>query len=141
MEVSVQVNQAGAITSQGIIRHHEVTIDRPEAKGGTDLGPMGGELLLAALGGCFISNLLEAIRVREAPFNGVKIDITGTAEGSPTRFTAMRLEVSAAGGDREQLEKLVTIAERSCLVANTMKEAVALTIRVKSGERGTGSGR
>ena len=130
MIVKVNVDQAGAITSTSTIRQHSVTIDRPQAKGGTDLGPMGGELLLAALGGCFISNLLEAIRVREAPIRNVNIEVTGTAEGSPARFTAMHMAITAAHGDRAQLEKLVTIAERACLVANTMKQGVDLTISV-----------
>ncbi len=130
MEVKVKVDQAGTITSRGHMRGHEVTIDRPQAKGGTDLGPMGGELLLASLGGCFISNLLGAIRVREAPIQNVQIEVSGVVEGSPGRYTAVEMLVSAATDDRPQLEKLITIAERSCLVANTMKQAVNLTIRV-----------
>ena len=130
MNVKVSCNQIGTITSKGTARGHEVTIDRPEAKGGTDEGAMGGELLLVSLAGCFMSNLLEAIRVRESGITDVHIDVTGMVNGSPGRFTEVHMDVSAQHADRDELEKLVTIAERSCLVANTLKEAVMLSVTV-----------
>lgn len=134
MNVNVSCDQVGTITSKGMARKHEVTIDRPEAKGGSDQGAMGGELLLVSLAGCFMSNLLEAIRVREADINDVHIDVTGTAEGSPARFTKVHMDVSAASANPAELQKLITIAERSCLVANTLKKAVELTIGVVGGQ-------
>lgn len=128
--INVNVNQTSPTASQGLIRNHSVNIDRPEAKGGTDEGAMGGELLLASLGGCFISNLLEAIRTREADIKDVKISIDGNLEGSPPSFTAINMNISAEHNDRAQLEKLVTISERSCIVANTLKGSVDLSFSV-----------
>ena len=128
--VQVSVNQLSPATSQGIIRNHKVLIDRPEAKGGEDKGAMGGELLLASLGGCFMSNLLEAIRTRDADVSGVSITIDGTLDGAPAHFTAINMSVQANHSDKAQLEKLVTISERSCIVANTLKGSVDLTIDV-----------
>ncbi len=89
-KVTVQVNQVGSTTSEGTIRQHKVFIDRPEAKGGEDKGAMGGELLLASLGGCFMSTLLAAIKAREANVSDVHIDISGTLEESPGRFSLSR---------------------------------------------------
>jgi putative redox protein len=37
-------------TSEGVARQHRMLIDRLKDKGGLDAGPMGGELLLLALG-------------------------------------------------------------------------------------------
>jgi len=128
MEIAIQVNQAGASTSQGLIRNHEVMIDRPESKGGADKGAMGGELLLASLGGCFSSNLLAAITAREAAISNVNITVTGTLDGTPASFTAIDMKVAADHDDAEMLEKLITISERSCIVANTLKDSVKLTI-------------
>jgi len=128
MDISIQVNQAGPATSQGLIRNHEVMIDRPESKGGADKGAMGGELLLASLGGCFSSNLLAAITAREAAISNVNITVTGTLDGTPASFTAIDMKVAAEHNDAELLEKLITISERSCIVANTLKDSVKLTI-------------
>lgn len=130
-QVSVQVKQISPTASRGAIRHHQINVDRPEAKGGTDAGPMGGELLLASLGGCFISNLLAAIRAREAAVSDVDIQITGTLESAPPRFSAVEMRITADYDDRELMEKLVTISERGCIVANTLKDSVALSITVE----------
>ena len=50
--IEVRVEQVGPSTSKGVARSHTVLIDRPVPKGGADQGPLGGELLLLALGGC-----------------------------------------------------------------------------------------
>lgn len=128
--IQVSVNQVGSSTSEGRIREHKVLIDRPEAKGGEDKGAMGGELLLVSLGGCFMSNLLEAIRTREADIHNLTIAIEGTLEGSPAHFTAIIMTIQADHSDKAQLEKLVTISERSCIVANTLKGSVDLSFKV-----------
>ncbi len=131
-KVTVQMNQISPTTSEGTIRQHKVLIDRPEAKGGEDKGAMGGELLLASLGGCFMSTLLAAIKAREANVSDVHIDINGTLEESPERFSAIEMTVMATYEDEELVRKLVTIAERSCIVSNTLKEAVDLSVNVRA---------
>lgn len=126
--ITVQLEQTSGSSSEARIRDHRVAIDRPESKGGGDSGPMGGELLLAALAGCFMSNLLAAIKSREAPLAAVGIEARGSLGGTPPRFEAIDLRVSAAGADGELLAKLTTISERACIVANTLAPAVELTV-------------
>jgi putative redox protein len=128
--IQVELRQAGPTTVEAAIRGHRALIDRPEAKGGRDRGPMGGELLLASLGGCFASNLFAAARAREMELHGVAITVTGSLEASPARFSAIAMQVSGGGGDRAALEKLVVIAERACIVANTLRGAVELAVTV-----------
>ena len=129
--LEVRVEQDGASSSVGIVRTHRLAIDRPVAKGGTDKGPLGGEYLLVSLGGCFMSNLLAAIRARETQGAGISNDrvaVTATVDGPPDRVTAMTMTVGAAGADRATLEKLVEIAGRACIVTNTLKLAVPITV-------------
>ena len=64
--MKIHIRQTAVSTSEATIRGHQVSIDRPLEKGGADAGPMGGELFLAAIGGCFMSNLLAAINARKA---------------------------------------------------------------------------
>jgi putative redox protein len=129
--LEVRVEQDGASSSVGIVRTHRLAIDRPVAKGGTDKGPLGGEYLLVSLGGCFMSNLLAAIRAREtqgAGISNVRVAVTATVDGPPDRVTAMTMTVGATGADRATLEKLVEIAGRACIVTNTLKLAVPITV-------------
>ena len=131
IEVTALVRQISGSTSEGRARSHRVRCDRPEAKGGSDGGPMGGELFLIGLGGCFMSNLLAAIESREAEITDVEVALSAQLEGTPPRFTEIELQVSGVYQDKEELEKLVIIAERGCIVANTIRDAVVLKIRVR----------
>lgn len=130
VKVHVSVNQMGPTASEGRVRDHRVVMDRPEAKGGENKGPMGGENLLMSLGGCFMSNLLAAAKSRDLELTGAELSIAGTLDAAPPRFTAVEMTITADHQDKPQLEKLITIAERGCIVANTLKNAVDLTISV-----------
>ena len=129
-QVKVTVNQIGPSSSEGTARKHTAIMDRPEAKGGENRGAMGGEHLLMALGGCFMSNLLAAIQSREAEVSNVNMAISGTLESAPPHFSAVELKISADHNDKEQMEKLITIAGRGCIVANTLKKCVDLSINL-----------
>ena len=133
------LEQDGPSTSKATVRSHTVFVDRPAAKGGADRGPLGGEYLLVALGGCFSSHLLAAIRAREAPVTGVRVAVDGTLDGSPERFTAFEVSVDATCSDRDLLEKLVAIAERACQVIATLRQSTPVAVTVRS-SAATGAG-
>jgi len=129
-QVQVMVKQIGPSASEGTAREHTTIMDRPTAKGGENRGAMGGEHLLMALGGCFMSNLLAAVKSRAAEVSHVKIVISGTLESAPPHFSAVEMNISADHNDRELMDKLVTIADRGCIVANTLKKSVDLSINL-----------
>ncbi len=128
--VKVEVRQIATTASEAKARGHMLVTDRPEAKGGEDRGPMGGEMLLMGLGGCFMSNLLAAAKARALEVQDLGLDIAGTLGEAPARFTAVTMAVSSRGAAPAELDKLVRIAERGCIVANRLKNAVDLTITV-----------
>ena len=128
--VQIRIDQTGPATSTARVRGHRISVDRPLERGGDNQGPMGGELILVGLGGCFTSNLLSAIRARQAAVSQVSTTVTATLAENPSRFAAIDLAVSADCSDAALLRKLVTIAERGCIAANTLRDAVNLTVRV-----------
>ena len=128
--ITVNLNQVNDATTAAHIRSHAIDIDRPEAKGGRDQGAMGGELLLASLGGCFNSNLLAAIRARDLDINDISIEVSGDLAEAPARFASIDMVVKSAYENRAEFEKLVLMSERACIVANTLKSAVDLTVSV-----------
>jgi len=107
-----------------------VLVDRPVAKGGEDKGPMGGELFLASIGGCFMSNLLAAIKTRGAAVTDAKAEVTGTLLESPARFASIHINVSAKYAERAEFEKLVEIAERGCVMMNTLRGKLEVTVEI-----------
>ena len=128
--INVHLNQVNDATTAANIRSHAIDIDRPEAKGGRDKGAMGGELLLASLGGCFNSNLLAAIRARDLQIDDIAIEVSGELAEAPARFSSIDMVVKSEYADRAEFEKLVLMSERACIVANTLKSAVDLTVSV-----------
>jgi putative redox protein len=129
-QMKIQLRQVSTSTSEATLRTHQVLIDRPAEKGGADMGPMGGELFLAGVGGCFMSNLLAAIRARQAEILDVRTEVIGTLADSPTRFSAIELHVTAESLDRELLERVVEIADRGCIMMNTLCGKLDLRVRI-----------
>jgi putative redox protein len=129
-QMKIQIRQTSASTSEATIRHHKILIDRPASKGGHDQGPMGGELFLSAIGGCFTSTLLAAIKTREAQVSDVQVEVIGSLVDAPTRFSAVEVCVSANYSDRELFEKLVEIAEKGCIIVNTLRGKLDLSVRI-----------
>ena len=115
-------------TSRAVVRSHTVLVDRGIAKGGFDLGPAGGEYQLIALGGCFTSHLLAAIRAREAAMTNVKVAVTGTLDGMPERFTGFTVDVTADAAEPDLARKLITVASRACQVMNTLRQSTPIEI-------------
>jgi putative redox protein len=130
-EVTTTISQIeGSTAAHTRIREHELVTDRPAEKGGGNQGPMGGELLVASLGGCFMSNLIAAFQGRELEAEGLSVTVKGTLDGTPPRFQKMAMAVKSNGIDRDQMKKMVLIAERGCIVANTLKQFMDVEIEI-----------
>jgi putative redox protein len=128
----VILEQAGPSTSKGTVRSHTVYVDRPTEGGGADRGPRGGEFLLIAAGGCFMTHLLAAIRARDAEVSDVRVVATGTLGGTPERFTELTINVAATCPDAALFARLTMMAERACQVRNTLRESVPVSLVVQT---------
>ena len=127
--VSLTINQISASASEARVREHSLKMDRPQAKGGENQGMMGGEALLAGLGGCFMSNLLAAAAARGIMLSNVQVDLTGQlSDEGPSRFVAISLSVSGDSSAPDEFPKLTAIAEKGCIVANTLRTSVKLAV-------------
>jgi putative redox protein len=130
-EITTTISQInGSTAARTHIRNHEIVTDRIREKGGGNQGPMGGELLVAALGACFMSNLIAAFQGRDIEAKGLSATVTGTLEGTPPRYQKMAMVVTGDGIDRDQMQKMVLIAERGCIVANTFKQLMEVKITI-----------
>lgn len=126
--IKARVTQVSTSTSMAAARQHSSLIDRPESKGGADRGPMGGELLLMGVGGCFMSNLLAAAAARQASLSETVVEVDAEMGGTPPRFTTVRLTVKGGSADRALLQELIAVAESNCISVNTLKTQVAVGV-------------
>ncbi|TDC39141.1 OsmC family protein [Micromonospora sp. KC213] len=129
-EMTVALAQRGQTGSVASIRDHTIVMDRPSPHGGSDAGPMGGETLLASVGGCFMSTLYAAAQARSIPIEGASCRVTGVFAPNPRRFGAIRIEVTCDSCPSADLEHLVEVADRGCLVAATLRQGIEVTASV-----------
>jgi putative redox protein len=127
-EIGVSLRPVGGSVVVGQARDHTVTIDRPKEKEGTDAGPMGGELLLLALGGCYVSTFLTALQAEdpEADASGIRFQVDGRLVSAPTRFSEITVQASAPSALRDVISKPLLKAERGCIVHNLVRGAVTV---------------
>jgi len=134
-DIQVNVRQIGGTpTSQGLARNHRILIDRPPAKGGADRGPLGGELMLLSLGGCYMSTLIAAARSRDLDVSDLHVTVDADIGGNPQQFQRATMTVHGDVDDEATLQKAIEVAERGCLVTNTLKGGMEITVQRASPE-------
>ena len=121
------IQRTGTV-AEAHVREHVLLMDKRPEVGGTNEGPAARETFLASVGGCYMKNVEAAIAARDAEISGVEIEVVGTATRSPNRFVAIDLRVSATYTDRALMEKILLISERGCLLSNTLRNALDLTV-------------
>lgn len=78
-----------------------------------------------------MSNILAAIRSRDENVSNVRVEVTGIlTDSSPVRYSGLELTVGADTSDRALLEHLVEIADRGCIMMNTLRGTLDLRVRV-----------
>ena len=112
------------------IGSHTVTVDEPEAQGGTDQGPSPQELLAASLASCTAVTMEMYADRKGWDVDGLEVDCryTPAERGCPTRFElVMKMPAHLS---EEQVERLQVIAAK-CPVHRTLEGEVAFEERVE----------
>ncbi len=74
---SVDTHWTGGIRTLTNVRGHEVVTDGPHWRYGTDDGPAPGEMLLTALGACFVNHMVRFLQFKRVIINAVDVKVTG----------------------------------------------------------------
>jgi uncharacterized OsmC-like protein len=135
---SVESRQAAGLRSEVCARDFKLTVDEPEALGGTDQGPNPVELVLAALASCQeITYRLYADSL-EIPLNGVSVKVTGDLdlrgffavdEAVRPGFGAIQAEVTLDSPATEaELAHLKEVVDRHCPVLDILSAPTPVAI-------------
>ena len=104
-----------------------LTVDEPPSVGGTGLGPMPTDLLLASLASCFAMALAWAARRQGTELPDLSVTATGTYAGPRFSVLALTVHTSAAA---DVVTPLFEPARRVCYVSNTFAQQPELTVRL-----------
>ena len=72
---------------------------------------------------------MAAAGARNIHVEGLEVTVRGALAAGPPRFDAIEMEVRGKQIAADVLHKLITIAERACIVHNTLAPAVPLNVR------------
>lgn len=87
-------------------RQHRVVVDQPAEDGAADHGMTPSELLLSALGSCIGQNVIQYLRLRKLPTDGLLIRVQAERTARPLRLADFRVEIVAPGLTERQLRAL-----------------------------------
>ncbi len=135
--VDISVKWVSGKRSEATIRDFTVSIDNPKESGGEDTGPKPTELLLASLGGCFIVDFVQFAEKMRMGLKGVSLSISGLRErGQNPRFKEIGVSIhpDLEGVDYKKIGRLISLAEKYCTVANTLKNGTRVSFSVHSAE-------
>jgi uncharacterized OsmC-like protein len=107
----------GIRTSTGV-RGHEVVVDGPHWRYGTDDGPAPGELMLASVGSCFVNHMVRYLQVKRALVASVEAHVKGAFrfEAELEVFDNFTFHVTARAPERMRpmVEKAFKVAQVEC---------------------------
>jgi putative redox protein len=104
----------------------DLVVDEPESVGGTDEGPQPTELFLASVASCFTLALSRSAAKRGLEPSSIEVDTTGVYDGP--RFSTVRITARVGGLVPDEVDTLVTAAERVCYVTNTLRRTPEIEV-------------
>jgi organic hydroperoxide reductase OsmC/OhrA len=96
-------------------------------------------LLVGAVADCFVLTFRAVARASNLRWTSLRCDVTGTLDrvDRTTQFTDLEVHArlaAAAGTDLGQAKRVLEKAEHGCLIANSLKAAIHLTVDVDVAE-------
>jgi putative redox protein len=108
-----------------------VHIDASPDIGGQNLGMRPMQLLLAAMGGCSVIDIISILKKQRQDLKDVKVTVTGEREADvvPSLYTGVHAHFRLYGNiDKDKAEKAVSLSiEKYCSVAKTLEKTAKVT--------------
>jgi uncharacterized OsmC-like protein len=142
----VTLKASGALDAPGISCRIETSRAMVEAglhpaTGGSGLQACSGDMLLEALAACAGVTARAVATALEIPVRGGKVEVEGdldfrgtlgVSKEAPVGFREIRLRLELdADASQEQLDTLLKLTERYCVVLQTLKSAPPITTAVE----------
>jgi pyruvate dehydrogenase E2 component (dihydrolipoamide acetyltransferase) len=96
-------------------------VDEPVEAGGTGTAPTPVDRFLGSLAACLSLSVAYQADLRDVPLDDVNVDVSGTPKEGKLESIAVRVSVDA-DADAETLDRIVEMGERSCFVADVLRE-------------------
>lgn len=129
-EVTIRLaSVSGSEAALGWADGHTIVVDRPEGRaGGMGLGFNGAQMLALAIGGCFCNDLRYIAHRRGIAIRDIAVEVTLALAGEPVMATGARMAVRCALADGADPADLVTEAQRTSMVSNSLSRGIPVDL-------------
>ena len=123
VRVRTESRYAGTYRASGA----EIGFDEPESMGGGGTAPDPVAHLLGALGACLSLSVRAMAERDDVAVGRIETDVDGDPEHGPLESVTIELRLETDGAD-EDVERVVTKAERACYVARTLTDDLDVSL-------------
>jgi peroxiredoxin-like protein len=118
----------GEVSARGF----SAEIALPAEFGGGSAGTNAEELLLSALGSCFVMTLAYALEKKVSEMPHISAEIEGKFVTGPLRLASVtvNLRIGPTGATEHAIEEAVKVAEQRCMVSDIIRQAAPIEVRV-----------
>ncbi len=111
-----------------------LVMDEPEPLG-AESGPNASKVLAAAVGNCLSASLLFCLQRSRVDVSGMRATVEGVMarnEGGRWRIRELNVVISpgVSDGDRGKLERCVELFEDFCIVSESVRQGIPITVDV-----------
>lgn len=110
---------------------HAIVVDGPEIIGGRNIGPRPMELMLASVGSCSATDVVQILKKARQSVIGCEVAVTGTrAETDPKVFRKIHLHFIVTGKkiSETHVKRAVTLsAEKYCSASIMLSNSLPIT--------------
>jgi organic hydroperoxide reductase OsmC/OhrA len=118
----------GTRASVGHVGNHSLIADRPPGKfGGMGLGFNGGELLAAAIGGCFCNDMQAIADEMNLAIDDLQVSVDVDFAGDPVRASGARVAVRCLLADGSDPAELIERAKAATTIGNSLQVRIPLS--------------
>ncbi|WP_404456022.1 OsmC family protein [Virgibacillus necropolis] len=135
----LKANWPGGRNSEGYIEagNLKTKISIPPEMDGPGVGTNPDEMLLGAAATCYLITLAAMIERADLPLNEMSLESDGIVDVTNGVFTykkiihkpSVSLTASATEADYSKVEKLVTKAEKSCMISRALQGNVEMELQ------------
>ena len=136
----VSVTWDGDAAGHGTVQGGEaftIPIGSATELGGSGKGANSEELLLAAVGTCFVGTWAIFLKKLGIEYAEPSLSVSGTLEKDPAGGFRMRdIEIACAvpepllAGQRAAVEKTLQLAEKYCIISKVARAAMPVSVRI-----------
>lgn len=112
----VTVVGTSPVATRATAREHEFAIDKPEAAGGEDAGPMASEYFAAALASCQLTTATKIAAKRRQRLDVSAIRAEVHLDGGLISKVVLDLDVRGTVAP-DELDTILRLTERSCTIS------------------------